>query len=240
MLNKDIFPIQSNLYEYDFMACSYNILKNLGYDVSKIPFENKLQRNISIGWLIKENPNLNTYIKNNTKNLLELYIEENNLKPDEIIWRQKDGFITNRLLENNNITIELTLRNCISHLISSMNRDKVLIIYDDNKIDIKGVRNKPIDLSFFELFLSIDFSNKKKLLERCEIIRQKFLKSENVNWFVREDSEGKLTIPLKGDVLFQVNKSMLKLINTDDIDKNIIYETYVYPFFQTLLICYNT
>ena len=38
--------ILHNVYEYDFKSSSYNILKNVMYDVSDIPFENKECRNM--------------------------------------------------------------------------------------------------------------------------------------------------------------------------------------------------
>lgn len=239
MLNKDLDPIQENLFEYDFRACSYNILKNIGYDISKINFDDKIQRNIQIGLLQRENPAIKTFINSQMKSLIELYIRENKLNPEEIVWRQKDGFIITRVLEIDNITVELTFRDYVSKLISSMKRDKVLIIYGNNKIDIKGFSNKPIDLSFFDLFLKIDFSNKKKILYGCDYIRELFFKSDNIKWFTRESKEKELTIPLKGDILLNVNKSMLSSIDPNDVDKKVIFEMYIYPFFQTLLICYN-
>lgn len=239
MINKNIEPIQHNLFEYDFRSCFYNILKNIGYNVSSINKNDKTQRNIQIGLLMKSNPTINVMLTKQIKNILELYIKENNLKEEEIIWRQKDGLITKRSLNNTTLTIEFELRNTVSHLISSLNRDKVLIIYNNNEIGIKGIRNKPIDLSFFNLFLNLDFSNKKNILFGCEQIRQKFLESNNINWFVRKDKENNLNIQLKDGFVIKVNKSMLSSINIEDIDKNVIYENYIYPFFQTFLVCYN-
>lgn len=239
MLNKDVEPIQSNLFEYDFRSCAYNVLKNIGYDVSNINESDKKMRNIQIGLLMRENKFLNTFITKQIKNILEFYIEENELEEHEIIWRQKDGLITTRKLEDTNSTIELELRNTVSKLISSLSRDKVLIIYNNNEISIKGIRNKPIDLSFFNLFLNLDFSNKKNILKGCDNIRKQFLSSTNINHFVREDKEGNLNIQMKEGMSIKVNKSMLRNINIKDIDKNVIYENYIYPFFQTLLVCYN-
>lgn len=231
--------IFENLYEYDFESCFYSMLNNVGYDLSTVEFDDKKIRNIQIGQLQKNNFLLKDFLASSVKRLLNLYIVENQLTDEDIVWKQKDGFIVTKVLNSNNITLPITLKNNISKLIKTMDNNKLLILYTNNVIDIKGLANKPMDISFYNLLLDIDFSNRKKVLEGCEYIRQTFYKSNNIKWFVRESKDGTLTIPMKGDCLLTVNKSALMNIDINDVDKEIIYNNYIYPFFQTLLIGYN-
>lgn len=240
MLNKESELILSNLYEYDFEACLYNMLNNIGYDLSNISSEDKTSRNILLGKEQNKHPMLKHVFIQDVNNLLQLYLTQNNIAPENVIWTQRDGVITTCPIIENNISMKFKFKNNILHLISTMKRDKILILYSNHTIDIKGVINKPIDLGFYELMLNIDFSNRKKIFEGCESIRQKILNSKNKNWFIKKGNDGKLTIPMKGDTLLTVNPSFINNINIDDIDKQSIYDTYVYPFIQTILICYNS
>lgn len=231
--------IFENLYEYDFESCFYNILNNIEYDMTDIPFENKTQRNIMIGYHQRNNFLVKQFLSNSIKRLINLYIMNLKILEDDIIWKQKDGFILTKPLEQVNITLSISYKNHISKLIKSMNKQKILILYSDNTFDLKGLSNKPIDLSFYDLLLNIDFSNRKSVLEGCEYIRYKIYTSNNPRWFIRKSKDDILTIPMKGDYLLQINKSSINNIDVNDIDKNIIYNNYIYPFFQTILLEFN-
>ncbi len=236
---KDNRKVFDNLYEYDFEACVYNLLNNIQCDLSHIDYDNKELRNIQIGQMQKENPVLKHVLSDGMKRLIRLYVKENNLKEENLVWRQKDGFIVDKVLESTDISFKLLFRKNITKLIKSMDNKKLLILYMDNTVAIKGMIHKPLDTSFYKLMFNIDFSNRKKILEGCEYLRKTFLASNNMNWFARESKDGVITIPMKGDTLLKISKSMLSNIDSSDVDKFVIYSNYIYPFVQTLLIQYN-
>ena len=97
-INKNCRLFLNNVYSYDITACHYNILKSLNIDVSKINKENKLERNIQIGKMMKYNSNLTNVIRNTTESLIDEYILRNKISDDNIIIRQYDGFITTKPL----------------------------------------------------------------------------------------------------------------------------------------------
>lgn len=238
MFNENHF-IYSDLYEYDFEACVYNILNNLGYDLSNINFHDKEQRNISIGLLQKDNPRLKYVLAKSMKNLIKLYIKENNISEDSIVWKQKDGFIIDKPLVVNNTTMTISFKNHVSKLIKTIDKTKILILYKDDSIAVKGMIQKPLDISFYKLLFNLDFSHRKKLLEGCEVIKNKFLDGTNIKWYVRLSKDGTYTIPMKGDVLLKINESSLWSVDINDVDKQIIFDNYIYPFFQVFLLTFN-
>lgn len=234
LINKNVDYILSNLYEYDFSACYYNILKNIGYDISNIEKNDKIKRNIQIGLLQKNNPRLSNELLNKTNNIIDHYLIENNINENEVIWRQKDGIITTKKLNKLNISMELEYRRTIMKLISSMDRNKVLLLYNMNEVDVKGVSNKPLDISFYKLFLNLNFCSKSQLFQGLENIRQNIHKSNNILWFSRESENG-IKIPLKQG-LINISKSALLSIDINDVDKTFLWEYYIWPFAQSLLL----
>lgn len=239
MILSENFPhILSNLYEYDFSSCYFRLLKNINYDISNINFEDKKIRNIQIGLLQKDNPVLAKFLLEKTKNLIDLYLLENDLIDENVVWRQKDGIIVNKPLKKLNLSLPIDYRNSISKLISTMKRDKLLIIYSNNSVVVKGVRNKPIDLSFYDLFNKINFIDRKEMFISLDILRNKIFNSENVFWFSIE-KDNNIYIPIKKMGTLKLTKSSLLNINPNDIDKNVLWEQYVWPYCQTLMIYYS-
>ena len=82
--------IYNDLYEYDFTSCYYNLLKNIGWEMDDIDPNNKKQRNIKIGLLQKNNKYIGEYLQNTVENLIDFYINENNLDKKEILLRKEE------------------------------------------------------------------------------------------------------------------------------------------------------
>lgn len=238
LINDSCKHILSNLYEYDFSACYYNILKNIGYDLSNINFEDKEQRNIQLGLLQKNNKKLSEFLYSKTKDLIDIYLSENSIEKEDVIWRQKDGIILTKPLSKLNISMKIDYRGYISKLVSNMTRNRILLIYNGKSVTVKGVPNKPIDTSFFDLFLNLDYTNKKHMIDTLEDMRIRVLKSNNIKWFIREN-ENRFYIPIKEIGLIEIHKSTFNSIIPDDIDKNFIWTDYIWPFVQTIMIYYK-
>ena len=71
--------VLTNLFQYDFSACGYNILKNSGFDISNIEYFDKKKRNIQIGLLQRDNPSLAGFLASSIENLIDFYLKENNI-----------------------------------------------------------------------------------------------------------------------------------------------------------------
>lgn len=225
-----------HLFSYDFRSCSYNILKSIGWDLSGIDYNNKEKRNIQIGLLQRENPFLTRFILNSINNLIDHYMTINNVNSKDIIVRARDGFISKVRLTVIDDTMPIELRNTISKIIISYDRSKYLALHTNGNVEVKGIRNKVLDLSFYKMFRNLNFSTKKGLLIGLERMRQTVLKSTNILWFVREDEPGSYMIPIIGTGLLKLNKSSLHLVDCDEVDKNFVWDEYMWPFARSILI----
>jgi len=235
-ISKSCNLIMGNLFFYDFRSCYYNILKNIGWDLSNIEENNKELRNIQLGLLQKDNPKLGRFLNDTASNLVSYYITINNLSEEDIIIIQKDGIITSKKLDKIDVSQPIELRGIISKLILSPDRKKFISIYDSGDIDIKGVSNKTEDTTFYNLFKSLDYSNKKNLIKGIESIRQNILDSKNIYWFIKKTEDDMYMVPIIGEGDLKISKSSLLTIDLNEVDKNIVWESLVWPFCRSILI----
>jgi hypothetical protein len=239
-ISKKCNLLLSNLFYYDFEACYFNILSGIGYDLSGIDFNDKIKRNIQLGILQKGNPSLIRYLMNTTENLIDHYISINNINKEEIIIRQRDGLVLTKKLTTTNDTQKLDLRFIISKMIISVDRNKYLIINQNGKVEVKGIKVKTYNMDFLEGFNNLDFSNKNNLLKGVEQLRLNIFNSDNILWFSNKDSNNIFKIPLIGGNIVTVNSSSLKNIDIREIDKTIVWEEILWPFCRSVLVhCTN-
>ena len=175
-INDNCNLVLSSLYEYDFAACGYNILKSIGWNLSKIDFNNKEKRNIQIGLLQRDNPSMARFILESTVKLVNHYLKINNIQSSELIVQTRDGFILSRPLKIIDSSMPIDFRSVISKMIISANRKSYLLINTDGKVIVKGIKNRPINSYFYDLFKQLDFSNKTELLLGIERIRRVLFK----------------------------------------------------------------
>lgn len=227
--------ILSDLYQYDFSACAYNILKNSGFDVTKICFDNKKLRNIQIGLLQRDNPLLAGFISSNIENLIDFYLKENKVKKEEIILRQKDGLTLTRPITKTDMTMPLDFVGNISKLIFSVDRHKWIIIYTGGEVVPKGFSDLPIDYSFFDMFKNLNYSNCKSLSKGMELIRRSVHTSTNKDWFCIEDDD-QFLVPIKNMGLMKFRKSVVYNLDINDIDKRFVWEDYLWPICRAIIV----
>ena len=235
MVNQNVPLVLSGLYEYDFASCAYNILRNIGWDLNKVDPSDKEQRNIAIGYIQKANPDIGQYIQLTISNLVDFYIEQNALEPNEIILRQKDSITTTKSLKIVDRSMEFEFRGIISKLIISTDRKKWLIIYSDGRVVTKGMTKNLYDDSFYIMFRNIDFANRCELINNLEKMRRHILQSDKISWFVMIEDDA-FVVPIIGEGFLRFRKSSLRALTSEDIDKTYLWEEYIWPFVQSIIV----
>lgn len=237
-INKSCNLIESNLFFYDFQSCYYNILKTLGWDMSEIPAENKLARNIALGKIQKGNPELSRFLIASSGNLIDFYINRNQIKENDIVVRQKDGVVLRKSLKVNDETMPLDLRGTISKMIFNLRRTSYLSVFSDGKVSVKGIRDKTIDTSYYTLFRNLNFSTRATLVRSLSAIRRIILNGDNPFWYTRENTkDGSFIISIKDLGPIKLSKSAIKtMIDINEVEKEFVWNDLVWPFAQSVLI----
>lgn len=227
-----------DLYEYDIEACYYNILKSLDSNlINNIKIENKFERNKELGKLQIDNKKLSNFLFQKTSSIIDYYLEANDIKPEELIYRVRDGIILSKPMEKITDTLNIKYKGHINIFIPTVKKDKFLAIYSDNHVDVKGVVNKLADMSFYSLFLNLNFNDYDLLFQGINSLKSKIYNSNNPYWFCREiENEYYVSINKK---IIKLKKNYIDSMNTDEIDKDMVWDNYIWPFIQPLLIEYG-
>lgn len=226
-----------DVYLYDISSCHYTILDQLGFDLSEIDKDDKLKRNSQIGLLMKNNPRLTTTLRTTTISIINEYIKRNNIKPEELILNAYDGIIvTRRLTETTDSYIPIELRDYYEYMLIGFSRQKYLAkTYD--KVEIKGVSHRYSEMdSMFKKLLSLNFANKTSLFKGLQRIKDEIFTSTNVRLYCIPTSNGKYSIFLKGYGETHISKSMIKILDTTDIDREIYFDIYLREFCESIVL----
>jgi hypothetical protein len=237
-LNENLNLVLRDVFLYDIEACHYTILNNLGYDMSDIDYDDKFERNKQIGKMMRENPRLTSLLRNKTETIIDEYILKNNITEDQIVIRQYDGLLLTRGLRERNINeIPLDLRRSFEIFIMSIDRTKYIARDSVGKTSIKGIpyRYPEID-ALYEKICKINFSNKSAVFKMLHKIKTDFLYSDNPYLFGIPLKDGKVNINLKGYGEMEISKPTLKIMDTNDIDKQKYFDFYITPFTKSIVV----
>lgn len=237
-LNKNLHLVLRDVFLYDIKACHYTILNNLGFDLSHIDKDDKATRNIQIGQMMRENPRLTSLLRNTTESVIDDYILKNNIEDDEIIIRQYDGIILTRKIEFDNIGhIPLDLRKMFQTFIMSVDRKKYIALDNNFEVTIKGIpfRYKAIDDLYIKLCKIANLGNKSAIFRNLQKLKDDFLNSNDPKIFGIPTKSGKLNVFLKGYGEMEISETTLKIMDTEDIDKNRYFQFYIQPFTKSIV-----
>jgi len=225
-----------DLFLYDVSSCHYNILKGLGVDLSGLDPNNKEQRNIRIGLLMRDNPNLTSMLRTITESTINEYLTRNNIDESSVILRQYDGIIVSKPMVGTDEFLPLELRGIIQTFLSSFNRDKFLALYQNSEISIKGVpqRYEMID-EIFAKILKINFLSKWAVFESLQKIREEVFTSKNslLYYVPEDDKEG--SVMLKGYGPTRISKTMARVMDAGDIDRDHYWKFYFEGFAKSIV-----
>lgn len=238
-INKDCKFFLRAAYSYDIAACHYVILERLGVDLTGIPKDNKRERNIKIGLLMKENPRVTSILRSTTKSLIDESVLKNNIKDDEIVLRQYDGLITTKQLsEISNQYIPLELRNIFDAFLISIDRKKFLA-FDSilSEVAIKGVsyRYPRID-GIYEKLIKINYAKKVSVFSDLQKIKDEVMFSSDPMLYAIPTSEGKYNIFLIRYGQVEISESMAKVMDPSDIDRQRYFDFYIRPFSEAIVV----
>jgi len=238
--NSELKLVLRDVYLYDIEACHYNIMKKLDFDMTGIDPNDKIGRNIKIGQMMQKNPRLTSLLRTTTKSIIDEYISKNNVKDDQIILRQYDGIIITRTLKEKNLQdTPLDLRKVYQIFISSIDRTKYIALDSNSKVTIKGVayRYPEIDNIYDQLCRTVDL-NRESMFKRLQIIKDNFMTSENARLFAIPAKNNKFNVYLKRFGEMEVSGQTLKIMDTQDVDKERYFKFYIQPFTKSIVIEY--
>jgi hypothetical protein len=239
-LNANLNLVLKDVFLYDIEACHYTILNNLGYDMSKIPYDDKFERNKTIGQMMRDNPRLTELLRNKTESTINEYILKNNVKEDQIVIRQYDGLILTRGLRETNVTeIPFDMRRNFEIFIMSIDRKKYIARDTKKKMSIKGVpfRYEQMD-EIYKKICNINFGHKSSIFKTLFKIKNRFLESSDPNLFGIPLKNGNFNIYLKKYGEMEISAPTLRIMDTDDIDKQKYFDFYITPFTKSIVAEY--
>jgi len=235
--NPDVKLILRDLFSYDIGSCHYNILKNLGLNISTIDPKDKLGRNIKIGLMMKDNPQLVPILRNITESTINEYITRNGINENQIIWRAYDGIVTSKSFPDSDMYLPLELRGIFEVFISSFDRTKFLAKYQNGEISIKGQseRYEMID-EIFAKILKLNFNSKNAIFSGLQRIRDEIFLTKNPRIFCIPKEEGKFSVMLHGYGEVIIGESMIRMMGTEDIDRQWYWSYYFETYCKSIVV----
>ena len=232
---KDCKLFLKDLYYYDISSCHYQLLKTIGIDVSNIPKDDKIKRNTMIGLMIRENARIGNTLRSMTVSIIDEYISKNNLKDNEIILRQYDGFISTKKLRITNLNISLDLHHTFVYFIISYDRKWYIALDNNNDIIAKGMPHKYDEIvKIYKKLLNLNYANKKAIFIGLDNIKKEVLKSSDTKLYCIPTSESQYNIFLKNYGEVEISPGMVDIMDTDDIDRDKYFNFYIRPFTESI------
>jgi len=235
-INKSCRLLLRDVHLYDIVACHYEIIKRLGFDLSHIDENDKLKRNTQIGIMMRDDPRLTSIIRGITNSTISEYLAKNEITEDELIIRQYDGVIVTRHLRETNLNIPLDYRASFDAMLISSDR-KTYIAIHKSTVNIKGIPYRyPAMDQLFEKMIKVCNSNKYKIFTTLQEIRDEIIMSEDPSLYAIPVTDDKCNIFLKHFGQTQISRSMVRVMDPVDIDRERYYDFYIKPFAESLVL----
>jgi len=236
-INKNVKLFLRDLYLYDIEACHYTIMQKLDLDLSHINRQDKTERNIQIGKMMRKNPRLTSLLQNTTRSVIDEFIHINKIIEDDIILRQYDGIIISKILQYTDTKhIPLNIRKHFQIFISSIDRQKYIALTNKGEVIIKGIpfRYREMD-KIYEAICKINYARKETIFRYLQRIKDSIIRSQDPKLFAIPTKD-KFNIFLKEYGQLEVSKAALKIMDTEDIDKERYFKFYIEPFTKSVVV----
>ena len=235
MINQETKLVLHDAYFYDVEACYPTIMANVNYDLDGFKLGDKAARNVQIGKAQSGNENLSSYLMNSADKLLEFYLQDNDVKPDEILVTQRDGFILTRLISNDDQFIQIKLRGLINYLIFTPDRKKFLYLCDD-VIEVRGMpkRYPQLDL-IYNMFKNLNLYNKKYLFRQMGMIKNAVVECKDLSLFMIPSGNEHIVITKDAGPIKILDASFCRI---EDVNTYEYYDHFFKPFLESLYLEY--
>jgi len=226
-----------DVYLYDIESCHYSIMEKLDLDLTGINKDNKLERNIQIGKMMRKNPKLTSILRNTTRSLIDEYLRANGLTDGDLLLRQYDGIILTRTLRVTDLRgIPLNIQKHFQIFISSFDRRKYIALDSQMQTTIKGVEHRYDEMDkVYMSICKINYANKDSIFRNLQLIKDKLMTTEDINIFAIPAGKNKYNIFLKNYGQIEISKTTLKIMDPLDIDRNKYFNFYIRPFTKSIV-----
>ena len=207
--------------------------------MSGIEQENKIERNVQIGKMMRKNPKLTSLLRNTTRSIIDEYIRVNEIMEDNIVIRQYDGILLNkkRLRITDLKGIPLNIRKEFLVFISSIDRKKYIGLDTEIKTSIKGVPYRYDEMDkIYQAICKVNYTNKESVFRQLQKIKDHIMTTNNAKLFGIPVGNDRFNIFLKGYGQIEITKSTLKIIDCDDIDRDKYFNFYIVPFTKSIVV----
>lgn len=233
MINNKCKLVLQDLYFYDFKSAYPRLMKSIGWDFSNVDLDNKYERNIYIGIQQRNNINLSSFLIDSITKQLEYYLLINDIKDENIIVTQRDGYILNKPLKINDGAMKLDFRGHIDLLILSPDRKKYMAI-TEKEVVVKGIKNYYKDLdNIYRKFLKLSFLNKKILFSQLENLKNEVINGTDKELYIVKIKDKKF-IQSYNNIVLEISDD--KYINISTIDRRRYFDHYFKEFFQSIFL----
>ena len=226
-----------DIYYYDISSCHYELLKRMGVSISHINKDDKIQRNVQIGLMMRDSKIISDFLRDTTNSIMDEYIRLNDLQPTEIITRQYDGIITTRILRNILDYVPLDLRHVFCSFIISSRRNMYIALDRQDVVHIKGVPNQYDEMNkLYERIVKINYLSKDAIFSSLESIKREIMTSDNNRLYCIPLENGKYNLFVKemGSVI--ISDSLINMLDLDDVDRKKYFDFYIRPFSESIVI----
>lgn len=222
----------TNLYFYDITSCYYNIAKSAYYDLAGIDETNKTERNIALGKEQIDNENFQKYLQESADAIVDYYLFNNGISKEDIIVRQRDGFIITKMLQDNDSVMKIDFREYINFMVVSLDRKKFLYT-TDSTTTVKGVSNVYTGIEkIYNMYGNLSIYNKKSLFRQLQRIKELVLSGEDLSNYIINKNGKKLLISKNG--LLEIHNGIK--ISNKLIDTQKYYDLYIKEFNESLIL----
>lgn len=225
-----------DVYYYDIEACHYQIIKKYGLDISQLDKNNKQQRNITIGKMMKNNPRLTSELRKITTSIISEYLSRNKIREDEVITRQYDGFITTKKLYKTDLDPIPIKESVFDLMLIGSTRDRY-IAKNSNETVLKGIPNRYKEMDkFLSSILDINFLSKISIFKSLEKLKEEISNSSRWKLYFIDHGERNGSVMFNRYGELEISKSIAKLMELNDVNKLWYFNHYLKPFTEAIVM----
>jgi len=235
--NDSISFINDNIFLYDIRSCYYRILKNiLNIDIGQ--WKDKAERNIKIGLLFKENPDIQKEVVKINKDSMINFIKENNLSDNDILFIERDGLAIKKYVGKQKFDDRIwpEFREHYKITIRSLDKKNSYILLNNDKAILKGAKYKTVGIEryLYETIHKLLSMNYENMFKKMNKLRLEYFNNDDIDLFKIPVKEG-YKILLKNNQTLTIRDEHNLNFKNLPIDKYVYYKEHVEGFIKSMI-----